>query len=650
MILLTKLKTQIRQENDQFFSLRQARLLVPDADIFPPAERIDRIRYYADKPLEWMAAYMPDDFTSDFADLHPDMITYLTIRGRLVLIVTFRNSGKGSILKGFTAHCTCYGLEWYITRMEHDRDTAVNELLDLCREFRTNVNIIGDYGMLCGDAYGMPWRPGQGEVFFSVPKLPGIERTHEFTYIRYVGLKSLIRGTVTLNRKRIGRLIVNDPVKGYEEAHSAPHTVKTVHTIKSDAGFAGGAYTETPISVTIVGTCQARGDVIDVLQAEPMAKVLTIPAIQGEKEIIKDFMGTISEDIPHIRDFIDRIENEDHRNDTQQDHEEYIHQHWDTYKQFVQQLHPTWKARFTLADYVFIAANWGTDIFMQEEQHETIDVALQKFYDEWFVNYDGSVPNDTPITDRLSAKNHPLIHLMTVDVAGTPQEGSDPFAIYAGSFHKSTKNLYTRHFWCDQSTPEDLACKIYEIFWESFPWYIGKGVTIYLEDVVAFSGIGRAYLNIIRIEKIQQIRETWEEKILCAEEAGMDATALRHMQAAAKEAVKETKKYWRRLPIKLLIPASMGNKLGGIAALRPVAQHRQIWVNRRHSQQGLLVTQFTKHKGKQTHEKMPIEYKNDGPDTVRMVWHVLKKIHKIDVAAFKPFSIPGSGDHVVASS
>lgn len=629
MIILTKSKSQIRQENDQFFESRHAHLLSSDADILPPSERLERIQYYEDKPLEWMALYMPDDFSSEFADHHPEMVRHLDIRGRLVIIVIFRNAGKGTILKGYTAHAICYGKEPYLTRMEHDKPTAINEMLDLTREFQVNPRIIGDYGLLSGDLYGMPFRPASGEVYFHIPILPGIPREHEFIYVRYVGLDSLIRGTVTLNRKRIGRIMINDPIKGYVEAHSAAHTLKVIHTIKSDAGFAGGSYKEKPISVTVIGTCQAQGDVIDSLREEPMAKVLALPAIEGDDALIKKFMEVISDDIPNIRTFVDRIEEEEGRNDTQEDHEHYIQEHYGIYGPFIENLHPTWAARFTLADYVFIAANWGTDIFMQEEQHEMIDSALQRFLEKWFPHYAGAVPNEYAPNIVVTKKDHPLIYAMTVDTAGEPREGSDPFAVYAGAYHKVLKNLYTKHYWCDQATPKQLAIKIYEVFWKCFPWYKGKGVTVYLEDTVGYSGIGKAYLNTVRIEMIQEIREEWEKKIEAAVRAQLPPNEIGDLRRQAKAAVAAAKRYWIRLPIKLLIPATMGNKLAGIAALRPIVEHRQIWVNPRDSEQKLLVTQFTKHKGKPTHEKMPKEYKNEGPDCVRMFWHVLKKVHKV---------------------
>lgn len=629
MISFIKPKAQLRQENDLFFDSRRARLLSPDADILPPAERVERIQYYADKPLEWMATYLPEDFTSDFADHHPEMVRHLDIRGRLVVIIIFRNAGKGTILKGYTAHAICYGKEPYLTRMEHDATTAANEILDLVREFQVNPRIISDYGMLCGDMYGMPFRPGAGEVYFHVPILPGIPRDHEFIYVRYIGLDSMMRGTVTLNRKRIGRLIVNDPVKGYIEAHSASHTLKVVHTIKSDAGFAGGSYTEKPISVTVIGTCQARGDVIDALREEPMAKVQALPAIEGEEALIKEFMEAISEDIPNIRAFVDRIEEEEGRNDTQEDHAQYIKEHWETYGRFVEGLHPTWKSRFTLADYVFIAANWGTDTFMQEEQHEMIDSAIQRFLESWFPQYDGTIPDEYAPDIPVTRKDHPLIYAMTVDTAGTPQEGSDPFAIYAGAYHTRLKNLYTKHYWCEQSTPDDLAVKMYEIFWTCFPWYTKTGVTVYLEDTVSYSGIGKAHLDTVRYKKIEEVRDAGEQRIQKAIEDHLSPNDIGRIRAEEKANLENAKRYWIRLPIKMLTPASMGNKLAGIAALRPIVQHRQIWVNPKDSMQTLLVAQFRNHKGKPTHEKLPITHKNEGPDCVRMLWHVLKKVHKI---------------------
>lgn len=629
MIVLTKSKTQVRQENDQFFEARRA-MAYTDTDILPLSERVERIQYYADKPLEWMATYIPDDFSSSFASYHPEIIQYLDIRGRLVLLVVFRNSGKGTLLKGYTCHAACYGREPYITRMEHDKDTATNELLDLVREFQTNPRIISDYGMLCGDMYGMPFRPAKGEVFLRTPVLPGIPHTQEFTYMRYVGLDSIIRGTVTLNRKRIGRLIVNDPVKGYVEAHSPSHTVKVVSMIKSDAGFAGGAYTEseTPISITVVGTCQARGDVIDQLRKEPMSKVLALPAIEGDPTLVEELMQVISDDILNLRDYVDKIEEEEGRNDTPEDHDTYIREHYDKYGKFVEQIQPAWEARFTIADYVFVAANWGTDVFMQEEQHETLDLATQRFHDSWFQEY-SLIPHEYPPQILMVMPGHPLIYLMTIDVAGEPKEGSDPFAVYAGAYHKKLKNLYTKHYWCDQATPKELAIKVYEVFWACFPWYEGKGVVVYLEDTVGYSGIGKVYLNTVRKEMIREVEQHWQQILNDAIKEDASKQELHQIRQDAEKEISEARRYWRRLPIKMLKPVSMGNKLAGISKLRTNAQQRQIRVQRRHSQQQLLVTQFTNHTGKPTHEKLPVEYKNEGPDCVRMAFYALKRLHGI---------------------
>lgn len=632
MLILTKPKIQLRHENNQFFEIHQEQRLSQDTKLFPANERIDRVQYYQSRPLEFMAAYMPADFGSEFADHHPNMIQYLNIRGRLVVIIIFRNAGKGTILKGYTVHAICYGKEPYLTRLEHDRAAATNELLDLSREFKANAQIIADFGHLPGDIYGLPWRPSAGEVFFCAPQLPGIYRENEFVYVRYAGLQNLIRGTVTLNRKRIGRIIVNDPVKGYEEAHSHAHTIKTMSTIKADAGFSGGAYKEKPISMTIVGTCQAKGDVMDRLRSEPMARVLELPGVAGDSEVIRNLMETVSEDIPNIRDYVDRIEQEEGRSTTQNDHIQYITIHADKYGKYLEQVQSTWQTRVTVADYIFIAANWGIEYFLQEIQHESIDLALQRFHASWFPHYTEIAPDEyiTPPSHRIT--EHPNIYLMTIDVAGEPIEGSDPYAILSGVFHKEQKNFYVKHFWCDQATPNDLGDHLYKIFWQSFPWYQGRDVTIYLEDTVQFSGIGREFLNIFRKTKIQEIKDEWTERV---NHVLHNATPDRYEKlredilTQQEIAISAAKQYWIKLPVKLLKPASMGNKLAGIAALRPIAQQQRIYTCPTQSQQKLLIQQFENHKGKHTHGPAPMEFKNEGPDCMRMAFYILRKVHKI---------------------
>ena len=528
------------------------------------------------KRLKFGEFYFPRYVTFPYADFHPQVMQNFQIRGRLVVIVLPRNAGKGTMAFIDNMYDIAYATETYIIRIEHDGRAAKDESFKISHEWTTNFQLMRDFEV----GPGPTWRPGFGELRFS----NGVR-------FQALGLKELVRGRTELH-SRISKVQVNDPVKNAQEARSAVHTQDVYDLVMRSVAKAGGSLQEESISYCVLGTCQARGDALDRLVRSPMAKVHKIPALIGEQQVIADLMDCLSSHAIEMRQYCDDIE-QTTGNVTFEDREQYFQDRWNDFAPFFA-LESYWADRFPVVDLFFDAAG-DTGGFAQEMLHLTEDVKYIKFQDAWFLPYNGQIP-DGPVT-----------YAMTIDPSGEPKEGTDPMAIYAGGYHHKLKEAFTQHVWCDQGTPNDLVEKTYEIFWKCYPWYRQKrrGVAVYMEDSIGSSGSGYALFETTRKLKIAE---------------GGDP------------------EYWMRLPLQLLDPGKLGNKLAGISALRPHFEQGRMHYIPAHSHQELMKTQFLNYNGKHTHQFLPPEFKIDICDTVRMWWAVATKAKDI-----KPVFLYGDG-------
>ena len=403
---------------------------------------------------------------------------------------------------------------------------------------------------------------------------------HKEIYVRYVGVQSMARGT-TYDFSRISLAIFNDVVKGQAEAVSQAWNEKVYSIVKKDVGMAGGSYRKQPISIIFVTTIQASGDVSDRLANDLASLVYKVPAIEGDDADIREFVQFVSDDIPNIKALVESIRgvppNLTGKQVTSDDHKRYCDSRSE-YQEWFQKLQSKWSAEYPMWDFVFEIFAHGSETFLQERQHITGDEQFRRFRVKWFQPY-----KEQPLSSGSEVR-----YAMTVDWSGQPKEGNDPRAIYCGAYHRETEDLYTLGVWCDIATDEETFEKIYEMFWMCFPWYAGEGVTVYMEDIIAATGISKSYIETMRQKKILE---------------GSDPN------------------YYIQLPIKLFnTKVVRGDKLVAISALRPYAEQGHIWYIPGHTHQGLMLDQFKHYEGKHTHSIRDIRRKIDIPDTVSMFY------------------------------
>jgi hypothetical protein len=541
----------------------------------------------ASKRLQFGKIFLPDYTPFPYSSFHSFVLQTLRVRSRLGIIILPRDAGKGTMLFIDDMYDLAYELEPYIVRIEHDGKTAKNESFKIAHEWTHNHLLLRNFPHVTP---GDTWKPGGGELRF--------KNGNKF---QSMGLKELLRGLTELN-SRISKARVNDPVKNAQEARSHVHSSDVYDFVMRSVAKSGGSLQESPLSYSLIGTCQAKGDAIDRLMQVANSKILKVPALLGpgdallhqhafDQELVHDLLDCLSSHAKEIGKYSNEMER-DHASVTFDDRQKYFEQYHQDFTPFFA-LQSFWDARFPLVDLFFDAAG-DTGGFAQEMLHLTEDVKYIKFQDAWFLPYNGQIPDGS------------VTYAITIDPSGEPKEGTDPMAIYAGGFHHGLQEIFTQHVWCDQGTPNDLVRKTYEIFWQYYPWYTrdSENVRVYMEDSIGSSGSGYTLFETTRLLKIAE---------------GGDPS------------------YWIELPLRLLDPKKLGNKLAGISALRLHFEQGRMHYIPRHSHQELMKTQFLNYNGKHTHQFLPPEFKIDICDTVRMFWHIASKGR-----AMRPFAMYGN--------
>lgn len=531
-----------------------------------------RLRKFRDPARipEFLHTYFDYAFYYPFQQHHLIELQCLQIRGRLVVVVLPRGFGKTAIADGYTAYDVAYGLDPYIVRFEHDLSAAQRQIQNLVNAFTTNTKMLADFQVFPGKI----WRPQKGELSF-INRNP--YAVHKEIFVRYVGIQSIARGT-SYDFSRISLAIVNDAVKSSLEARSPAWNTRIMDILKKDIGMAGAAHSSgSPISTIFITTIQANGDVSDQLTRDPFALVYQVPAIQGDPAVVQAFVAHVSLDIPNIKTFVTGIEGAPPyltgQKTTTADHARYCQQ--PAYQSYFAQMQSTWPEVFPLWDFVFEIAATDSATFLQERQHITGDSKFQKFVDEWFVEYETLPDGD-------------YRYGLGIDTSGLPKEQSDPMAIVAIAYHVETDDVYCLEVWCDQATPEELVARVHDIYARQFTAY-GRTAQCYLEALVSAAGMGKAMF-----------------------EARAEAQRAQHPDHP------EWQRLWATLDMQEVTPKVA--KEVRLLALRPVCEQRRVHVQRRHSQQALLVQQACNWRGQATHKPLPPEFKIDAFDALHLVW------------------------------
>jgi hypothetical protein len=544
----------------------------PDSSLkpLPFADRDDRLKKYTDIAYlgEWLQLYLPHAFTNEFERHHQIEMECFGISGSTVEVLLPRGFGKTTLLDGFDIWNACYGRDQYVVRFEHDREIGQQKGALFEQELVYNARIQADYGIRKGSV----WRPGGGqlEVINSNPYA-----FHPKVMIRCVGVLNISRGT-NYNFGRIDRAVLNDVVKNAQEARSPAWNNLIWRIVKEDLGFAGGGYTtDTPITILFVTTIQASNDISDRLRNDPATVVYECPAVNGSPEQVKAFVEYVSDDMPNIRAFLDDVQGTPETGIRQVanwsgEHRRYCERD-PRYAEFFATLTSTYPAAFPMWDYVFEIFQSGSESWLQERQHLTGDSKFQKFYDQWFLDYDALPDGDYHFG-------------LAIDTSGEPREGTDPMAIVAGAYEKTTKNFYVLDVWCNQATPEELVEQAHRIYWEHFGSQ-GRKAGVFLEAIVSATGLGRSFF-----------RQRAENQRLQGGDPG----------------------FWTPLDIQEVQPVI--KKEIRLSAMRPVAEQRRIFVQRAHSQQMLLVKQWCNWTGGSTHKFLPLDYKIDAADAMTLLF------------------------------
>jgi hypothetical protein len=537
-------------------------------------ERDERLEYYAQPEHlpEFLPYYMPQAFDQEMQDHHLVELQCLQVRGNLVVVVLPRDYGKTTIADGFTVYNVAYGLDPYIMRFEHDLSTGQRQINNLVNAFTTNETIMADFDVTPGTI----WRPRFGELSF-VNRNPYAH--YKDLMVRYAGIQNIARGT-SYDFSRISLAIFNDVVKNRMEARSAARNQMVWDIVKADVGMAGAAYTSgTPISMIFITTIQAQGDISDRLCHDPSAMVYKVPAIQGEESVVKAFVEYVSNDIPHIQAFKESLQGKPPHltgyQITSDDHRIYCESHPE-YVRFFKEVTSSWPHVFPLWDFVFEIEQAGSDIFLQERQHITSDTKFQKFYHEWYLDYD-----ELPACDDL-------VFGMGIDLSGEPKEGTDPMAIVCGAYRISTGDVYILEVWCDQATPEGVIEQAHRMYQRNIRG-LGREGHVFLEAIVSATGMGRSYFRTLSAKNLDQNPALWAE-------------------LPVMEIIQTIKKDLR------------------LASMRPITEQRKIHVIRGQSQQNLLIEQWCNWVGQNPHKPLPIEFKIDAADAMTLLVENLRKM------------------------
>lgn len=529
-------------------------LVNPLLEPLDPSEREQRRERGREDVPWWLRTYLPHYFTFPFSLSHERVFELFYVKGQLVVIVLPRDAGKGTTLFGLTLHGMTYDLLPFPTRVEHNFDIALQELYKFEDALTKNPRYLADYDLRPGS----PWRASKGLLTLNNGR-----------QLRYIGMDQVARGTVSLNF-RIDPLIAND-LESLTSVRSPTQTQKIFDFMTKDSAHAGAALSEGGHTYLYVGTKLSQNCATQRMIDSPMAESYEFPALVGDPAIVKDLMDTVSTYAGDMKTFNRQIRESradlprSKRNPSSEDRKQYVMDHPE-FARFLPLLHSYWEARFALWDLIFEAGK-GSDIFMQEMMHSPGDAAFQKFHDHWFQHYDTFPPGDYAFG-------------IGIDTSGEPKEGSDPMAIVAGAYNRTTENFYVLEFLCDQFTPEEMvheAIRMYDQYFRSQH----RLAYVYLEAIVSATGLGKAFF----------------EKTAIAD--GLT-------------------------PIDNLVEVhQVQDKQLRIAAMRPIAEQRRIFVNRAHSQQKLLVTQWCNWQGQATHKNLPPEFKIDGPDAMTLLFQRL---------------------------
>lgn len=597
-------KAQIREQLQGFFSISQ---YIP-SDLDPKA-RMARIERYANPEhfLEWCKLYLPEAFTQDFAVHHDIEVQCLFLRGQFIVLLLPRGYGKTTVIDAFTLWSICYGYESLISRLEYDKSTASSKCLLFERTFFPTTDDPQDFRIV--DDYqiwkGRKWSPSAGELYFQNTHNPYAK--HHLIVLRCGGARSIQQGQ-NFNWGRVGVVFLNDVIKNSQEARSSAWNKFIFDLVKNDLMYAGGSFLDDPISIVFVTTIQAPNDISHRFASDESAVVYKHNAIEGKEQDVKDFVTFVSDDIPNITR--ERLNIQGYPPNLTGEtfdarHMEAYCLRSSAYQEWFKKLKSTWPAKFPMYSFVWEIFNSGSEIFLRLRQHIVGDSDFIRIPAQWF----------QPYTELPSSASGKPIYAMCIDWSGQPKEGNDPRAIYCGAYQD--ENLYTLGVWCNQNTDKETFEQVYTMFWECFPWYSGTGVTIWMEDIIAATGISVSYFEAERRKRIAEIQVFWQEKIITATEEDSP-----QITQKAEEEIEKAEHYWRRLPIRLFRAKDRGDKLTAIMAIRPFIEQRRMFYIPDHSHQNLMVKQAGNFEGKLTHSEPNIERKVDILDTIAMFAHI----------------------------
>lgn len=557
---------------------------------------------------EYVLEYVPFPYEVH----HYQIFQAMSLRtGRLLIILMPRGYGKSTILFILILHAICYGTERYIVLIEHDGDIAGSVVQKFVKVFEENPIILRDFPDV---RPATPWAPSGGELNFS-----------NGVMLRCMGLNQLKSRGTTHHQHRITFAAGNDLVD-LKNAKSPTETKFIYDVMTTDLAKAGPLPEQGTMRRCYIGTSISQTDAAWALSQSPMVRVLKIPAILGADETVKKFIEVVSNDARNIADYCEQLEREKAflvetgvpdvtMEITEQERWHYIRKNADLYapfftipeegeeQQFIDRgpLKSSWSRVYSMAFFVFDAAE-DTGAFMQERQHVTGDTAYKKFYEHWFIEYN-------VLPEGLYQFG------MAIDTSGEPKAGTDPMAIVAGALHIETRNFYILEAWTDQATPEELLHKAHEIYWRNFRQY-DRAAFVFLEGLVSAAGMGRAYFR----QGAENMRQQEPDKV----------------------------EFWAPLDI-VEVPA-VKNKDSRLLAMRPIAEKQIFHVKRKHSQQGVLVTQWCNWiPGTNTHKIGTFERKIDLADMHTLLYQNISIHSRPPVVLISPPNNPAASSSALKS-
>ena len=536
-----------------------------------PSEREQRRERGREDVAWWLRTYLPQYFTFPFSPSHARMFELFYVKGQLVVIVLPRDAGKGTTLFGLTMHGMTYDLLPFPTRVEYNFDIALQELYKFDDTLTNNPRYLADYDLRPGS----PWRASKGLLTLNNGR-----------QLRYIGMDQVARGTVSLNF-RIDPLIAND-LESLTSVRSPTQTQKIFDFMTKDIAHAGSALSEGGHTYIYVGTKISKNCATQQMIDSPMAESYEFPAIVGDLEAVKNLMDTVSQDAVNMREFNRQIREERQhlpradRNPTSEDRRRYVVEHPEL-MHMLSELQSYWPERFEMWDLIFEAAK-GTGAFMQEMMHDPGDAKFQKFYESWFIPYDGTLPGDN------------LAYGITIDLAGEPKDGTDPMVVFAGAFDYDTDDIFPIDVWCDQGTPTEMVYQAYAAF-HRLRRLTADEIPVFLESQI---GENSAY------DLFEQIR--LKELAL--------GDAAEYQDGTPRPVEYRDPAYW--VELELIVVSQTINKIVRLLEFRAKAEHRHVHYVPGDPGHELMKTQFLNFVGEPTHKHLPLERKIDIPDMVEL--------------------------------